>query len=50
MNVSAAGSYRLSRHLSPFFRGDNLLNSRYQEVLGYSNLSRGLRGGIRVEW
>lgn len=49
-NVYAAGSYRLSRHLAPFFRGDNLLNSRYQEVLGYSNLSRGLRGGIRVEW
>ncbi len=49
-NVYAAGSYRLSRHLAPFFRADNLLNSRYQEVLGYSNLSRGLRGGIRVEW
>jgi outer membrane cobalamin receptor len=49
-NVYASGSYRLSPHFTPFFRGDNLLNSRYQEVLGYSSLSRGLRGGMRVEW
>jgi hypothetical protein len=40
----------LSKHFSPFVRADNLLNSRYQEVLGYSSLSRGLRGGVRVEW
>ena len=49
-NVYASGSYRLSPHFTPFFRGDNLLNSRYEEVLGYSSLSRGLRGGMRVEW
>jgi vitamin B12 transporter len=49
-SVYAAGSYRLSEHVAPFFRADNLLNSRYQEALGYSSLSRGLRGGIRVEW
>jgi vitamin B12 transporter len=49
-NIFAGGSYRLSRHVSPFVRGENLLNSRYQEALGYSSLSRALTGGIRVEW
>ena len=49
-NVFASGSYRLNRNLMPFLRADNLLNSRYQEVLGYSSLSRTLRGGLRVEW
>jgi outer membrane receptor protein involved in Fe transport len=50
VNVFASGSYRLNRNLVPFLRADNLLNSRYQEVLGYSSLSRTLRGGLRVEW
>ncbi len=49
-NVYATGGYRLSQHLTPFFSADNLLNSRYQEVLGYSSLSRSVRGGVRVEW
>lgn len=49
-NVYAGGSYRLNRFVQPFFRADNLLNTRYQEVLGYSNLSRSLRGGLRLEW
>ena len=49
-NVYAAGSLRLTGHFTPFLRVDNLLNARYQEVLGYSNWSRGIRGGIRLEW
>jgi vitamin B12 transporter len=49
-NVYAVGSFRATRHLSPLLRMDNLLNSRYQEVLGYSAPSRSLRGGIRLEW
>ncbi len=49
-NVYAACSVRLNRHLSPYLRADNLLNSRYEEVLGYSSLSRGIRGGLRFEW
>jgi vitamin B12 transporter len=49
-NVYAAGSYRLNRHVSPFLRADNLMNTRYQEALGFSNLSRTVSGGIRVEW
>ncbi len=49
-NVYAAGSLRLNEHFTPFVRAENLLNARYQEVLGYSNWSRGIRGGIRLEW
>jgi vitamin B12 transporter len=49
-NVFAGGSRRLSRHVYGFARAENLLNSRYQEALGYSSLSRGLTGGVRVEW
>jgi hypothetical protein len=48
--VYAGGSYRLSRHVSPFLRLDNLLNTRYSDVLGYPSLSRGVRGGLRLEW
>jgi vitamin B12 transporter len=46
----ASGSYRLSKHVSPFLRVENVTNSRYQEVLGYNNLSRSIRGGTRLEW
>lgn len=46
----ASGSFRLRRHISPFFRAENLLNERYQEVIGYSSLSRSVRGGVRLEW
>lgn len=49
-NVYATGSFRLTPHVSPYLRADNLLNARYQEALGYSSLSRSLRGGIRAEW
>ena len=49
-NVYLAGSCRLSRHVSPFVRAENLLNSRYQEALGYAALSRSITGGIRLEW
>ncbi len=49
-NVYLAASCRLWPHLAPFLRADNLLNSRYQEVLGYSASSRSARGGLRVEW
>jgi outer membrane cobalamin receptor len=49
-NVYLCGSYRLSKHVTPFFRADNLFNARYEEVLGYSASSRSLRGGARLEW
>jgi vitamin B12 transporter len=49
-NVYASGSFRLTKNLSPFVRGGNLLNQRYSEVLGYPALSRSMYGGMRVEW
>jgi outer membrane cobalamin receptor len=49
-NVYASGSFRLTKNVVPFLRAENLLNGRYQEVLGYSSLSRAVRGGLRVEW
>lgn len=49
-NVYAAGGWRLNRHVTPFLRCDNLLNSRYEEALGYSSLSRAVRGGLKLAW
>lgn len=49
-HVYAGSSFRINAHLSPMLRVDNLLNSRYQEVLGYSSLARSIRGGVRLEW
>ncbi|MCS6953154.1 MAG: TonB-dependent receptor [Bryobacterales bacterium] len=48
--VYASGSLRLTRHVTPFFQADNVLNARYQEALGYSSLGRSLRGGVRLAW
>lgn len=45
-----SGSYALTRHITPYLRVDNLLNERYAEVLGYTALSRGATGGVRVAW
>jgi outer membrane cobalamin receptor len=49
-SVYATGSFRLNRNVTPFLRIENLLNSRYQEILGYPALSRGIHGGLRLEW
>lgn len=49
-NVYAAGSLRVHRNVVPFVRVENLLNDRYEEVLGYPTLSRGVHGGLRLEW
>jgi len=49
-NVYAMASFKLREHISPFLRTDNLLNMRYEEVLGYSSQSRSVRGGVRVAW
>ncbi len=49
-NVWASASVRASRWLTPFLRADNLLNERYEEALGYSSLSRNIRGGLRLAW
>lgn len=49
-NVYAACSYQINPHLAPYLRVENLLNSRYDEVWGYSCRARGIRGGVRFEW
>jgi vitamin B12 transporter len=48
--VYASGALQLTRHITPFVQADNVLNSRYQEALGYSSLGRSLRGGVRLAW
>ncbi len=49
-NVYLSGSFDLTKHVSPVLRIDNLLNARYEEVLGYTALSRGVLGGVRIKW
>src|SRR5579883_85010 len=49
-NIYASGSFRATNHVTPFMRVDNLLNERYEEVLGYQALSRSVTGGVRLGW
>ena len=49
-NVYVSASYPLSRHFTPVFRMDNVLNQRYEEALGYTTLSRSVIGGLRIGW
>jgi len=49
-NIYASASYDLAKHFTPILKIDNLLNERYQEVLGYQALSRGILGGVRIHW
>lgn len=49
-NIYASASYDLAKHFTPILRVDNLLNERYEEVLGYQALSRGILGGLRIHW
>jgi len=49
-NVYGALTLNWWPHVKPFVRADNLLNQRYEEVLGYSALSRAARAGVRIEW
>ena len=49
-NIYASASYNFAKHFTPILRVDNLLNERYEEVLGYQALSRGINGGLRIHW
>jgi outer membrane cobalamin receptor len=49
-DVYGALTLHLWPHWKPFVRADNALNRRYEEVLGYSALSRAVRAGVRMEW
>jgi vitamin B12 transporter len=49
-NVYASASFQATKHVTPVLRVDNLLNERYEEVLGYQALSRSIIGGVRLSW
>lgn len=49
-NIYASASYDIAKHFTPMLKIDNLLNERYQEVLGYQALSRVIIGGVRIHW
>ena len=49
-NVYASASYKATKHITPILRVDNLLNARYEEVLGYQALSRSIIGGVRLSF
>jgi vitamin B12 transporter len=48
--VFVNGSWQATRHVAPFLRVENALDAEYQEVLGYSALSRNVVGGVRIKW
>ncbi len=48
--VFVSGSWQATRHVEPFVRIENALDQVYQEVLGYSSLSRVTMGGLKVSW
>jgi outer membrane cobalamin receptor len=49
-SVFAGGSFQARRHVELHVRVDNALDERYQEVLGYSALSRNAAGGLKLTW
>ena len=48
--VDLGGSYAVRPSIDWFVRVENLLNSRYEEVLGYTALSRNAVTGVNVRW
>jgi outer membrane receptor protein involved in Fe transport len=45
--LDARARVRIGHGLEVFVVGENLLDQRYQEILGYPALGRALRGGLR---
>ncbi|MGH9591703.1 MAG: TonB-dependent receptor [Bryobacteraceae bacterium] len=48
--VYAGASWQAAKHVAPYVRVNNALDSQYQEALGYSALSRSVLGGVRLTW
>jgi vitamin B12 transporter len=46
--LNLAGNYRITQRVTAFARVENLLNQRYEEVLGYQAYKINARGGLRV--
>jgi outer membrane cobalamin receptor len=49
-NVFVNASFRVTRNVELHVRVDNALDEQYQEVLGYSALSRNATGGLKLTW
>jgi outer membrane cobalamin receptor len=49
-NIFVNGSFRVTRNVELHVRIDNALDEGYQEVLGYSALSRNATGGLKLTW
>jgi vitamin B12 transporter len=49
-NVFVNGSFQVTRNVELHVRVDNALDEQYQEVLGYSALSRNATGGLKLTW
>jgi len=49
-NVFVNGSFRVTHNVALYVRVDNALDEEYQEVLGYSALSRNATGGLKLTW
>jgi outer membrane receptor protein involved in Fe transport len=49
-NVYASATYQAAKHITPILRVDNLMNERYEDVLGYQALSRSIMGGVRISF
>jgi outer membrane cobalamin receptor len=49
-NVFVNGSFRVTRNVELHVRVDNALDEQYQEVLGYTALSRNATGGMKLTW
>jgi vitamin B12 transporter len=49
-NVFVNGSFQVTHHVELHVRVDNALDEHYQEVLGYSALSRNATGGLKLTW
>ena len=48
--VDLGGSYTIRPSIDLFVRIENLLDRRYEEVLGYTALSRNALVGLNVRW
>ncbi len=48
--VSLAGSYKVTERLSIFARGENLLDEKYEEIIGFRSPGIAAFGGIRVSF
>jgi vitamin B12 transporter len=48
--MRASATYRISKNVSIWVRGENLTNAHYQPVLGYPALGLGGYGGIKVSF